>query len=169
MENKKDEFKKLRDENIDLAIIAKGGISLYYKESLIDYDMQLLSTKGYTIIQFDDRVITTETELHLDLQEKLGFPQYGKGFDALNDFMRAYELTPPGHVLVFKKLDHLDARSIYHLLDVFAIHCRKNIAIGKKLVILVKVDNPRFSIREPIGSLNFWLWNDQEWFEGNRR
>jgi len=171
MENqtKKAEFKKLRDDNIDLAIVAKGGISLYYNPSGFDYDVQLLSAKGYKMIEFDNRVITTEIELHLDLQGKLGFPAYGKGFDALNDFMRDYEVTAIGDVLVFRKLDHLDARSIYHLLDVFALHCRRNIAIGKKLLILAQVDNPNFSVKEPIGSLNFWLWNDQEWFEGNRR
>ena len=76
MENqtKKAEFKKLRNANIDLAIAAKGGISLYYNPSIFDYDIQLLSAKGYKIIQFDDRVMTTEIELHLDLQRKLGFP-----------------------------------------------------------------------------------------------
>lgn len=172
MENqtKKAEFKKLRDEKIDLAIVAKGGISFYFNTTVFDYDIQLLSAKGYKIIAFDDRVITTANELHLDLQDKLGFPgYYGKNFDALNDCMRDYEISATGDVLVFRKLDHLDARSIYHLLDVFAIHCRRNIAIGKKLLILVQVDNPKFSVKEPVGSLNFWFWNDEEWFEGNRR
>lgn len=171
MENqtKKAEFKKLRDDNLDLAIVAKGGISLYYNPSIFDHDIQLLSEKGYKIIQFDDRAITTAEELHLDIQNKLGFPgYYGKNFDALNDCMREYEITTIGDVLVFPKLDHLDSRSIYHLLDVFSLHCRRNIAIGKKLLILAQVDNPKFSVKEPIGSLNFWLWNDKEWFEGNR-
>jgi len=170
MENqtKKEAFKKLRDENLDLAIVAKGGISLYHNLNLINSDIQLLASKGYKIIEFDDRVMTTETELHWDLQVKLGFRNYGKGFDALNDCLRDYEVTSPGHVLVLKKLDHLDHQSIYHLLDVFALHCRRNCAIGRKLLLLVQVDNRKFSINEPIGSLNFWLWNDQEWSVSNR-
>jgi RNAse (barnase) inhibitor barstar len=171
MENqtKKEAFKKLRDENLDLAIVAKGGISLYHNLTLINSDIQLLASKGFKIIEFDDRVVTTKTELHWDLQEKLGFPgYYGKNFDALNDCLRDYEVTSPGHVLVFKKLDHLDHQSIYHLLDVFALHCRRNCAIGRKLLLLVQVDNRNFSIKEPIGSLNFWLWNDQEWSVSNR-
>lgn len=172
MENQsqKAKFKKLRDDRIDLAIIAKGGISLYYSPSIFDYDIQLLSAKGYKIIQFNDRVITTAKELHLDLQNKLGFPgYYGRNFDALNDCMRDYEITDIGDVLVFPKLDHLDSRSIYDLLDIFSLHCRRNIAIGKKLLILIQVDNPKFIVKEPIGSLNFWLWNDEEWFEADRR
>jgi RNAse (barnase) inhibitor barstar len=169
-QSKKAEFKKLRDEKLDLGILAKGGISLYYNLDVIDYDVQVLSSKGFKIIAFDDRIITTEKELHLDLQEKLGFPgYYGKGFDAMDDCMRDYEVISPGHVLVFKHLDHLDPRSIFHLLDVLALHSRRNIARGRKLLVLAQVDNPKFTVKEPLGALNFWLWNDQEWFEANRK
>lgn len=168
--SKQAEFKKLRDENLDLEILAKGGISLYYNLNVLDDDIQILTLKGFKIISFDDRIITTKKELHLDLQEKLGFPgYYGQGFDAMDNCMRDYEVNPPGHVLVFKHLDHLDPESVFNLLDVLALHCRRNIARGKKLLVLAQVDNKKFTVKKELGSLNFWLWNDQEWFEANRK
>jgi RNAse (barnase) inhibitor barstar len=170
MENRKADFKKLRDEKIDIGILAKGGISLYYNTTVINYDIELLFKKGYAIIEFDGELITDDNELHFYLQEKLQLPNYsGESFDALDDCLIDYEVPQSGVVLVFRKLDYLNTRSVYHLLDLFAKYSRKNLAIGRNLIILTQVENPTFTIKEPIGSLNFWLWNDQEWFEATRR
>ena len=44
MNNSKN-FQQLREENIDLGIIGKGFISLYYNENVINHDIDLLKNK----------------------------------------------------------------------------------------------------------------------------
>jgi RNAse (barnase) inhibitor barstar len=164
------EWKKHRDANIDLWIIGKGFISLYYNQDIIDYDIDLLEAKKYKIIEFDGDFITDKMELHFALEAKLQFPgYYGHNFHALNDCLGDYEVDVNGVVLVFRGLDNLDIETIHVLLDVFAHSARRKFAAGRKMLILVQVNNPRFNIKEPIGAVNFYLWNDKEWFEGNRR
>ena len=164
------EWKQLRDKGIDLGIIGKGFISLYYNENVLNYDIDLLKIKKFKIIEFDGNFISNKNELHFDLQDKLNFPDYyGKNFDALNDCLIDYEIDEKGVVIVFRHLNNLDLKTIHILLDVFANQARRKFAIGAKLLILVQVDNPKFNIIEPIGAVNFYLWNDQEWFEADRR
>lgn len=157
------QWKKLRDENIDKIIIGNGSVSLYYKETVLDYDIDLLAAKKYKIIEFDGNFLSNNEELHYDLQYKLDFPvYYGKNFDALNDCLYDYEIDENGTVIVFRNLNKLDLRSITHLLDIFAFQARRKFANGKKLLLLVQVDDKNFKVTEPIGSINLYLLNDIE-------
>ena len=167
MNNSKN-FQQLRDENIDLGIIGKGFISLYYNENVINHDIDLLKNKKYKVIEIDGDFIFNRNELHFELQNKLKFPDYGNCFDALDDYLIDFEINKKGVVIVFKNLNNVDLKTIHILLDIFACHARRKFAIGQKLLVLIQVNNPKFKIIEPIGAINFYLWNDKEWFESDR-
>jgi len=169
LENSPQKWKQLRDKKIDLGIIGKGFISLYYKKEIINYDIDLLQRKRYNIVEFDCNNITSDIELHFALQGKQHFLDYmGKSFDALDDCLIDYEIDKNGVVVVFRHLNNLDMKTVHILLDTMVRHARRKFAVGQKLLILVQVDNPKFKIIEPIGAVNFYLWNDKEWFEGER-
>ncbi|MEK8181258.1 barstar family protein [Flavobacterium buctense] len=169
LENSPEKWKKLRDEKVDLGIMGKGFLSLYYKEDIINYDIDLLQKKKYKIVEFDCNDINSDIELHFALQGKQNFLDYvGENFAALDDCLIDYEIDNNGVVVVFRHLNNLDLESIYSLLDIFATHARRKFVIGQKLLVLIQVDNPKFKIIQPIGAVNFYLWNDKEWFEGER-
>ncbi len=56
-----EENERQRDEKVDIAILARGGIRCYHKMHVLEYDVQLLSDKGYTIIDFEGEYITTHS------------------------------------------------------------------------------------------------------------
>jgi RNAse (barnase) inhibitor barstar len=169
MGNNPESWKQLGDDKIDLNIMGKGFINLYYKEDVLDYDIELLKKKYYKIIEFDGNYLTTENELHFDLQDKLNFPDYyGKNWNALIDCLIDYEIDENGVTLVFRHLNNLDLTTTQNLLDIFADRARRKFIAGKKLLTLVQVDDPKFKIVQPIGAINRYLWNDKEWFEAGR-
>ncbi|WP_291726291.1 barstar family protein [Bernardetia sp.] len=162
-EDKAKKRQQLRDKNVDLSIIGNGFVRLYHKESVLDYDIKLLEDKSYEIIEFEGNFLSNKTELHYDLQQKLNFPDYyGKNFDALNDCLYDYEVHQNGTVIVFRHLNYLDEWSITMLLDIFAFQGRRKFAHGKKLLVLVQIDDRNFKITEPIGAINLYLLNDKE-------
>ena len=170
MENYIEKYKQLRDDNIDLGIIGKGFISLYYNENVLNHDIHLLVNKNYRILELEGDFITDEKELLFDLQEKLRLPDYAcSNYNALDDCLIDYEIDENGVVLVFRHLNKVDPDTIRILVNVLADHARSKFAIGQKLLTLIQVDNPKFKITDPIGAINFRLWNDKEWFEGDRR
>jgi RNAse (barnase) inhibitor barstar len=170
LENQIEKYKQLRDDNIDLGIIAKGFVSLYYNDNVLNYDINLLVKKNYKILELQGKSITDESELLFDLQEKLKLPDYAfKNYDALDACLSDCEIDENGVVIVFRHLNEVGIETIHILLDILANHARRKFASGSKLLTLVQVDNPNFKIIEPIGAINFRLWNDKEWFEGDRR
>ncbi|RTQ45669.1 hypothetical protein EJV47_24585 [Hymenobacter gummosus] len=158
-----------RDQNVAVTILARGGVRFYYQESVLDYDVDLISEQGYQILEFEGNFITTKTELLFDLEQKLHLPDWGVAdFDALIDCLREWHPAPNGTALVFRHLNSLPPDLTHTLLDILS-HCsRAELAWGNKLIVLVQVDNPRFAITKPLGAINFFLWNDKEWFESER-
>ncbi len=169
LENSPEKWKQFRDEKVDLGIMGKGFLSLYYKEEILNYDIDLLKKKKYKIIEFDCEEISNDIELHFALQAKQCFLDYvGESFSALDDCLIDYEIDENGVVIVFRHLNKLDIESVNILLDILATHARRKFVSGQKLLTLIQVDNPKFKITKPIGAVNFFLWNDKECFEGER-
>lgn len=46
-------YKEFWDENIDFFILGKGGISLYYNNNILEYDIWFFLEKGFKFIEFD--------------------------------------------------------------------------------------------------------------------
>ncbi|RZL42053.1 MAG: hypothetical protein EOP00_23925 [Pedobacter sp.] len=163
-----DDRGKLRDNAIENSILSKGWINLYWNEDVINYDIELLKSKNYKVENFDCNILTEIKQLHTELKNRLDFPHYyGHNFDALNDCLSSdLVIDENGLVIVFRHIDKFDNKTIHTLLDVFVSNARQHFIFGRKLLILVQVDNPNF-ILEPVGAIGVY-WNDKEWANSAR-
>jgi RNAse (barnase) inhibitor barstar len=168
-ENNTKNGNQIEDNSIEISILRKGWTNLYWKEKVLNHDIELLKRLEYKIEDFNCTQIADEDELHTELQKKLNFPDYyGRNFNALNDCLSSdIDITEKGLVIVFRHLDKFNLKTIHTLLDVFVTNARQHFIFGKKLLILVQVDNPDFII-EPVGAIGLY-WNDKEWLNKNRR
>ena len=159
----------MKDNVIELKILGRGWINLYWNEDVINYDIELLMSKNYRVENFDCKFLTGIKQLHAELKIRLDFPDYyGHNFDALNDCLSTdLVIDENGLVIVFRHLDKFNIKTIHTLLDVFVSNARKRFISGQKLLILVQVDNPNF-ILPKVGAYNVY-WNDKEWAHSARR
>ena len=161
-ENNPDEWQRL-----DWQILQNGWTSLYWQRSILDKDLGWFEIEKYKIIDFDCTKWTDTNQIHRDLKEMLGFPDYyGENFDALNDCLSDIEINETGLVIVFRNYQNVDKEIAHMLLDIFARNSRLHNLFGKRLLILVQVDNPNYQI-DPVGSSPV-LWNGAEWLDSNR-
>lgn len=155
-------YHKLRNQKLDLAILARGGIRLYHRDIALGHDVYLLAKKRYQIIEFDGHYLSSKAEILFELEQKLKLPPVGNNYDRFNDYLYDFSIGDNGVVLVFRHLYKLEIEVLYILLDTLAFHVRRKIVIGQKLLTLVQLPSRCFSFKEPIGALNFELWNDIE-------
>jgi RNAse (barnase) inhibitor barstar len=162
-QNNPDEWQRL-----DWLILQNGAISLYWKKEVLENDLQWLQKEKYSIIYFDCNTWVDQKEMHKQLKEKLNFPDYyGENLDALNDCLSDIEIINTGQVIVFQHMDRIDVKTMYTLLDVFAINARLQLLFGKRLIVLCQVDNPTFQI-DAVGATPV-MWNGAEWLNSNRQ
>lgn len=163
-------FKNNPDEwqRLDWSILQNGWTSLYWKNEILEKDLEWFKKENYSIVNFDCKTWTDEKQMHKQLKKKLGFPDYyGENFDALNDCLSDLEILNTGQIAIFKHLDSFDAKRVHILLDVFASNSRRQMLFGKRLIVLAQVDNPNYQI-DPVGATPV-MWNGAEWLDANRQ
>lgn len=161
-ENNLDEWQRL-----DWQILQNGWASLYWQLSILDKDLDWLKKEKYNIVDFDCAKWTDTNQIHKDLKQLLGFPDYyGRNFDALNDCLSDIKIDETGLVIVFRNFHIIDKDIAHTLLDIFARNSRLHNLFGKRLLALVQVDNPNYQI-DPVGSSPV-LWNGAEWLNSKR-
>jgi len=162
-QNNSDEWQRL-----DWSILQNGWISLYWKNEVLDEDLEWFKKENYILVDFDSKTWTEEKEMHKQLKKKLNFPEYyGENFDALNDCLSELKILNFGQIVTFRHLDSLDPKRVHKLLDVFASNSRRQMLFGKRLIILAQVDNPNYRI-EQVGATPV-MWNGAEWLISNRQ
>ena len=155
-------------QRIDWSILQNGWTSLYWKNEILEKDLEWFKIENYSIVDFDCKTWTDEKQMHRQLKEKLDFPDYyGENFDALNDCLSDIEILDAGQIVAFRHLDSCDIKLAHILLDVFANNARRQMLFGKRLIILVQVDNPNYQIDE-VGATPV-MWNGAEWLNSNRQ
>lgn len=155
-------------QRLDYRIFQNGWSSLYWRENILDSDIEWFKNERFRIIEFDCTSWTTETNIHKDIMNKLEFPEYyGGNLNALNDCLSDFEFNDAGALIVFRHFQFVERDLAHSLLDIFANNSRRDILFGDKLLTLVQVDNPDYSI-EPVGDCPI-LWNEAEWLDSNRR
>ena len=160
--NSPDEWQRL-----DWAILQNGWTSLYWRNEILENDLDWFKKETYNIVDFNCKLWTDEIEMHRQLKQKLNFPDYyGENYDALNDCLSDLEILDEGLLITFRHLDSIDIKTIHILLDVFANNARRQLLFGKRIIILAQVDNPNFKI-DPIGATPV-MWNGQEWLDSTR-
>lgn len=155
-------------QQLDWRILQNGWVSLYWRMPLLNKDIEWFSHERYTVIDFSCSTWDDLSAMHRQLKSALDFPDYyGANYAALSDCLSELEIAEPGLVVVFRHLDQLDKKTVYYLLDVFALNARRWMLFGKRLIVLAQVNDPDYTV-EPLGACQV-LWNDAEWLDANRR
>jgi RNAse (barnase) inhibitor barstar len=158
--NSSELFKK-----IDYQIIANGWFQLYLSSAILGNDIGWLENEGYEIIQFE---CNTENNLFEQFREQFLFPKYfHHNLNSLNDCLKDIETKGIGMAIVFKNADNLKKDILYKILDTFVNMARLNFIIGKRILILVQVNNKDFNI-DDIGTIKA-TWNINEWRDSERK
>jgi RNAse (barnase) inhibitor barstar len=77
----------------DWSMFRDGPIVLYRRRDLLEADVAELAGVGYVIRRFDCAGWRGEPDMHHDLYEQLGFPDYyGKNWAALRDCLSEIEI-----------------------------------------------------------------------------
>ena len=155
-------------QRLDWKILRNGWASLYYRPDVLEKDIEWFKTDGFAIFEFDCSTWVTDEDMHNELQAKFDFPcYYGKNLDALNDCLSELQIGDAGHLVVFRNFDVVEAYIAFHVVDILAHNARDYMLIGKKLITLVQVNEPKFSMA-PVGACSV-LWNGAEWMDATRR
>lgn len=157
---------------VDWQILMNGGISLYYKDIVLEKSLKLLSDDGYKFNEFDFGLFDTEKDFHRSIKKQCGFPvYYGENMSALTDCLR-YDLEIPekgGHAFVLKRFDDFYKRqpeSAHEILERLALASRERMVTGERLITLVQTEDPLF-IPKSVGEHNI-QWNLHEFMEESR-
>ncbi|KAF2082701.1 barstar family protein [Flavobacterium sharifuzzamanii] len=152
-------------KKIDYQIVANGWFQLYLSNTILGNDIEWLENEGYEIVQFK---CNSESKLFEQFREQFLFPKYfHHNLNSLNDCLRDIEIKGIGMAIVFKNADSLKKDILDRVLDIFVNMARLNFIIGKRVLILVQVNNNDFKA-DDIGSIKA-TWNINEWLDSKRR
>jgi len=155
-----------RMENLDWLILRSGSIRAYRKKEYLELDISWFVDRGFSVIRFDCSKWTSKAMMHEDLATELNFPDYyGKNLDALTDCLVELEINDPGLVLVFSRFDTLGEETRDTLTDIFDHASRAQLSLGKKMIGLLQVDDPKTTFSPIQYSI---IWNSKEWLDSNR-
>ncbi len=151
-------------------LLQNGAINVYRKQEILDDEIDWLIKDNYEICRFDASLWKSESDFHKDMKIKLNFPDYyWCNLDAFNDCMFDVQSSLTWTVIVIEHYDifkKFHPHISFHILDIFEINSRLLILFGRRLIILLQVDDPNFSMD--------WLWsrgtnwNRKEWFIKDR-
>jgi hypothetical protein len=160
-----------RWQDLDFRLLRTGAVTLYYDRRVLDEDVAWLAARGYQLDVLDGSCWLTEGAAHASLASVLQFPDYyGCNLNAFNDCLRDLDIPfAGGRVLV---LDHYDVPAVAirpfaaALLDMIATTARHELLFGRRLLALVRSDDPRLAF-EPVGACPV-SWNPREWLNRSR-
>jgi hypothetical protein len=152
-------------ERLDWTLLQNGCLSLYLKKQIMAEDVRWLSSNSYVVRAFDCKAWTS-TQVMIDaIGTALAFPETNVGLDALSDLMADVTIPTQGGLALV--LDGLDAffranpTDTFHLLDIIVIRARMHLLFGRRLLALIRTDDPGV-VFPPVGSTQA-QWNRKEW------
>ena len=149
------------NDHLDFQLLQNGWANLYWQENILLSHLEWFKKENYKIVELDCANWTATNRLLYELGLLLDFPDYyGKNLDALNDCLSHIEINDSGTVVVFKHFQVVEKSFAHTLLDIFALNARRHLLFGKKLLMLVQVDDADYKI-DLIGATPV-LWNDAE-------
>lgn len=158
-------------DRLDWQILQNGWVSMYWREKLLEADVQWLADHAYRIYRVDCRRWSSDQSALVDIGVALGFPDYyGPCLDAFNDCLWDLEVPDEGGAaIVLHRYDHFVQQSpatAHAILDIIARNARSFMLFGRRLLTLVQSDDPRLSF-DPVGATSVW-WNPDEWLDKRR-
>ena len=138
-------------ERVDFRILSNGGIRLYRDRRLLSADLAWLEREGYEMVHFD---CSGFQHLMSRMKQEFYPPDYFHGsLDSLNDCLRDIRVKGIGMVVVFNRMDQLQYDIIHTILDMFVDITRQYLIFGRRLITLIKVDDPDFMVK-PVGAIS---------------
>ena len=145
-------------------------MNLYYRNEILNSDIDSLKALGYSIDIFDCSKWDNEDSMYDAFTTQLQFPDYfGRNFAALNDCLCDLEMPEEGgRVLVFRNYDSvskIDDQIAQLLLDIIHSNSYRYLLTGHRLIGLVQSNDP--SISSEVGSQAV-QWNSKEWLNSTK-
>lgn len=129
-------------QRVDYRIIINGWHKVYFGNAALDADIVWLDKDNYEIVEFSCHGLSN---LFSQFNAQFNFPAYfHHSFDSLNDCLQDIEIKRTGLVIVLKHLDNLKTDDALCLLNMLVHKARLEFVIGKRLLILVQVDDKDF-------------------------
>ncbi len=155
----------------DIQILRDGPICLYFKNTILDEDLNWFSNNDFEVIDMNTQSWNRKNA-HKYLKTALNFPDYyGENLDAFNDSLGdMYNERFKGLILIFRQYDNFvseDQEFAEGILDVIARNSREWLLIGQKLITLVQSNNPNLYFPK-LGGISP-NWNAAEWLNENRK
>lgn len=155
---------------LDIQILLNGPICKYFKNTVLNKDLQWFEHHHYQIFDLDVQLWTPQN-LHLNLKVQLGFPEYyGENIHAFNDCLRDLcSSYTRGLILVFRNFDDLvdyNKDICEDLLEVVAVNSYRCLVNGQRFICLIQSKDPDLNF-EKIGGISP-QWNSAEWFDKHR-
>lgn len=157
-------------QRIDYALMQNGPMNLYYRNEILDSDIDSLKGLGYLIEIFDCSKWENNGLMYDAFAEQLKFPDYfGRNLAALNDCLCDLEMPEEGgRALVFKNYDQfakIDGEIAQIVLDIIHSRSYSYLLTGHRLIGLVQSNDPSISFE--VGSQGV-QWNHREWLKSSR-
>jgi RNAse (barnase) inhibitor barstar len=155
----------------DFEILKNGPICKYFKNGILDEDLNWFNNNNFEIIEMNCRNWNRKNA-HQNLKVALNFPDYyGENLDAFNDCLSdMYNKRYRGLILVFRRYDNFaeeDGNFAEAILDIISNQSRIWLLTGQKLIGLIQSDNPDLHFPELGGTSP--SWNSSEWFNSSRK
>ncbi|WP_165453918.1 barstar family protein [Hyunsoonleella flava] len=164
---------ELKEDKIgkDIEILKDGPICKYFKNGILDKDLNWFNNKNFEVIEMNCRNWNRKNA-HRKLKDALNFPDYyGENMNAFADCLTdMYNKKHRGLVLVFRSYDSFveeDVKFAEAILDIIARESRIWLLTGQKLIGLIQSDNPDLDFPELGGTSP--IWNPSEWFNADRK
>jgi Barstar (barnase inhibitor) len=165
-------------QRLDYRLLQGGPVVLFWREELLRSVQADLRGLGYETTELDAGGWSSSDVMHEKIASALDFPDYyGRNLNALNDCLgdvATYEYgaepESAGTVLVISHYDRFAATDLpvaTAFTDIFARVARTGLLFGHRMLCLLQVDDPRFSIAS-VGATPV-LWNPEEWLDSRRR
>ncbi len=159
------------NEEKDIEILKNGPICKYFKNGILDEDLNWFNNNNFEIIEMNCRNWNRKN-IHKNLKVALSFPDYyGENLNAFADCLNdMYNKRYRGLILVFRRYDNVveeDGKFAEAILDIIAKESRVWLLTGKKLIGLIQSDDPHLHF-PAIGGTSP-RWNGNEWLNENRK
>jgi RNAse (barnase) inhibitor barstar len=159
-----------KNNNLDWRLLRNGTTTLYWKLEFLEKAISELKKLAYDIFIFDSSNWKNQQDFHDNAKAVLHFPDYyGMNLNAFTDCIGDVESKNTGTVIVFKAYDSFmkkDNESGWKILDILEYQSRNLLLFGQRLIVLVQVEDPQFTV--PALGGRAALWNQNEWLDKNR-
>jgi len=176
-------FRDTLEDNhrLDWHILSRGGVSLYFRPTVLREDMAWLTAEHYEVTEFDAADWHSVDAMHDVLSHRLAFPaHYGRNFNALRDCLEEDLAIPNqgGRALTFLHYDAFvrsagadppdqpSQGAAEGLLDYVVKASRHYLLTGRRFLALVQSDDPR--LRFGLLGATRTEWNSKEWLDADR-